>query len=55
MKDRRPIITIDLDTARVLGPHLEAELKAGRVVDVCGVRQKLKQADTQPPQFELTV
>lgn len=54
MKDRRPIIEIDIKTARNLGPRLEAELHAGHVVDVGGVRRRLTKADTQPPKFELT-
>ena len=50
----RKVVVVDLATARTVGPRLEAELRAGKVIDVAGFLLRLKADDVHPPALELT-
>lgn len=53
-RDRRKVMPVTESTAHLLGPHLEAELRQQRVVDVAGCRLRLH-ADSPPAQPELAL
>lgn len=48
------LVVVGLSTAKVFGPHIEAELLAGKVVRVAGFVMRLHTDDVTPPEFELT-
>ena len=47
------LVTVSLSTAKILGPQVEAELRAGKVVRAAGFVMRLHTDDVLPPELEL--